>query len=648
MQRRPTLFAALHFYIRHLKFYILHFMSIFLVSSQNYTVMLYQNKRSSLLFLLLCIPFYLCAQSIKIVTNHVGYEGSKAKQAVIVADKQVAINTFQLLDAAGKAVFTGKPVFTGPVQKWKNWVFWTMDFSTFNTPGTYQLQITAAGKNISSYPFRIGKNILEQATISDVIYYFKGQRSSGLLDQADRHLLLAGKTTDTVDMHGGWYDATGDYGKHLSHLTFSTYFNPQQISLTVWSLLKTYALLHKKSGTDYRQYNRRLLDVAMYGADYLARVHAANGSFYRSVSAPGPGKLAKDRVVHGEEKGYSIKQSKDQAADKKTAGDDWKGYQSSYRSGAGISIAALAIASTYDTSGEYSNADYLRAAEDAFAFLEKNNAGMTNDGKENIVDDYCALEAATELYKATKKPAYKAAADKRAAQLMQRLSSWKKYHDYWRADDQDRPFFHAADAGYPLVSLVDYYSIADGATQSQIKEVIKRSLAFELSVTHEVNNPFGYSRQLVQDTAGNRRTAFFYPHGAETAPWWQGENARLGSMASAARMAAGLFKEDKPLHDSLESFALDQLNWILGLNPYDACMLQGTGHNNPAYGFFGTFEYTNAPGGIVNGITSGLDNEEDIEFNLSYATTGKDYDWRWAEQWLPHAAWYLLAVALAE
>ena len=102
------------------------------------------------------------------------------------------------------------------------------------------------------------------------------------------------------------------------------------------------------------------------------------------------------------------------------------------------------------------------------------------------------------------------------------------------------------------------------------------------------------------------------------------------------------------MYKKLQSFALDQLNWILGLNPFDACMLQGNGHNNPAYGFFGTFEYTNAPGGIVNGITSGLENENDIDFNLSYAQTGKDYDWRWAEQWLPHAAWYMLAVALHE
>ena len=127
-----------------------------------------------------------------------------------------------------------------------------------------QLKITSGNSLISSYPFIIGKNVLEQATISDVAYYFKGQRSSGLLDQADHHLLLGGKTTDTIDAHGGWYDATGDYGKHLSHLSFSSYFNPQQISLTVLSLLKTYELLNKKPGTDFRQYKERhVLDEAV-------------------------------------------------------------------------------------------------------------------------------------------------------------------------------------------------------------------------------------------------------------------------------------------------------------------------------------------------------------------------------------------------
>jgi hypothetical protein len=62
--------------------------------------------------------------------------------------------------------------------------------------------------------------------------------------------------------------------------------------------------------------------------------------------------------------------------------------------------------------------------------------------------------------------------------------------------------------------------------------------------------------------------------------------------------------------------------------------------------FFDSYEYTNAPGGIVNGITAGVKDEQDIDYCLHFSQTGKDDDWRWAEQWLPHAAWYLYAVTL--
>ena len=608
-----------------------------------------KKKRLCLAVFVYLIPFLLNAQNIKVLTNHVGYESGKAKQAVILAEGKESITTFQLTDAlSGKVVYTGKTQLNGPVAKWKNWIFWTADFSSYVIDGNYMIKVNANGKIVSSYPFVIGKNVLESSTLSNVIYYFKGQRSSGLLDKADHHLLLKGQTKDTIDAHGGWYDASGDYGKHLSHLTFSTYFNPQQITITTWSLLKTYEKLIRRKGNDFRQYNRRLLDEAMYGADYLVRVQAKNGSFYRSVSAPGPGKMAKDRVIQAEEQSYRIKENKDQAFSNTDKSADWKKYQVSYRSGGGMSIAALAMAAAHDSSGDFTNKDYLAAAERAFAFLEKNNVEMTNDGKENIVDDYCALSAATELFKVTKNKAYAVSAQRRAQNLLNRLVTSGKYADYWRADDGDRPFFHPSDAGLPVASLIYYFPYASAEMQVKIKDAVRKSMHSELAVSKEVKNPFGYSRQYTQDTLGTRKTTFFFPHGSDASPWWQGENARIASIATAARLAIPLFKDDKVFQTTLESFALNQLNWILGLNPYNASMLQGSGYNNPAYGFFGGFEYTNAPGGIVNGITSGITDEDDIDFNLSYAQTKKDNDWRWAEQWLPHAAWYLLAVSVAE
>jgi len=323
-------------------------------------------------------------------------------------------------------------------------------------------------------------------------------------------------------------------------------------------------------------------------------------------------------------------------------------YEAGYREGAGLCIAALAMASTYKLAGDFENADYLKAAEDTFAHLEKNNLLYANDGKENIVDDYCALVAATELYRATKKLKYKEAADRRAQSLMVRLTTSGQYKNYWRADDGDRPFFHPVDAGLPVVSLMDYCDIADAETQKRVMETVKKSLDFEIAVTEELTNPFGYSRQLVQSQSGAWRTSFFFPHDTETSPWWQGENARLGSMAAAARLASRYFAQDENFRDRLQVFARDQLNWILGLNPFDSCMLHGKGRNNPAYMFFDSYEYTNAPGGICNGIKAGYKDEEDIDFNLHFAMTGKDDDWRWGEQRLPHAAWFLFAVSLGE
>ena len=74
-------------------------------------------------------------------------------------------------------------------------------------------------------------------------------------------------------------------------------------------------------------------------------------------------------------------------------------------------------------------------------------------------------------------------------------------------------------------------------------------------------------------------------------------------------------------------------------------MMYGVGRNNPQYMFFDSWEFTNSPGGISNGITSGFKDEDDIDFDLKYTETGADNDWRWQEQWLPHAAWFLMAVS---
>ena len=610
--------------------------------------------RSRRLFLILLFGIGLVsaaqAGDAKILINHIGYEPAGVKRAVLQGGPDGAWSSFKIVETGtGRVALSGTAVSTGPVRKWKDWRFWTIDFSALSQEGTYFVECSSPRETVRSCPFLIQKNVLERSALSDVVYYFKSQRCSGALDKADRSMRFEGKEGKTVDVHGGWYDATGDYGKHMSHLSFSTYFNPQQIPLTAWSLLASHRELARRNDPYFKQYLRRLLDEGLFGADFLVRMKNPAGSFYMTVSGRGPEKKPEDRLISPKAIRHIIltPETKDKLRDYgKAPITDQASFEAGYREGGGLAIAALALASSFGVGGDFAPADYLKAAEDAFDFLEKNNHLFANDGKENIVDDYCALVAASELFRVTKAGKYKEAADKRARSLMARLTGDGKHKDYWRADDGDRPFFHPADAGLPLVSLMNYYEIADVSMKEKVREAVRRSLAFELAVTREVANPFGFSRQLVQSKGGSRRTSFFFPHDTETAPWWQGENARLGSMAAAVRLASRLFPEDRAFRTELSNFAQDQLNWILGLNPFDSCMLYGRGRNNPEYMFFNSYEYMNAPGGISNGITAGYTDEEDIDYNLHFAVTGKDDDWRWTEQWLPHASWFLFAVAV--
>jgi hypothetical protein len=573
----------------------------------------------------------------EVLVNNVGYESAGAKRAIIAGADQRPSLPFTVVDGSGAVVFRGQARAAGAVPDWQRDQFpavpnhyWIADFTHFTAPGEYTVRVTGDHSGIS-WPFRIEQDVLERFTLSQVVHYFRDSRSDGQYDKADRKLPIEG-TTRHWDAHGGWYDAAADWGKHFTQLSNLSYFNTLSIPLTAWALFAAHGNLLRRKDSNLTSVTSWLLDEALYGADYLVRVHVPGKSFYSSVSQP----EGDDLGVIPAERTLSATQV-------------------NFREGAGAAIAALARASTYDVSGEYGKADYLAAATGAFAYLQANNAGLTNDKKENIQDDYNALLAATELFKATQDAQYRVAADARASNLFARLASWQEYHDYWRADDVDRPFFHPSDAGLPVVSLLTYLDIASADVRAKVLDVVRRSLEFELAITAEVPNPFGYARQLIQGQKGNRYSGFFMPH--DIAPrsddvWWQGENARIASLASAARRAARFFSADKAFAAKLRVYAQNQLDWILGVNPYNVCMMEGPGRAVPLYLEYasndpaGSWRWLRSAGGIVNGITGKGVDGSGLQWDPGRASTGPNTDWRWLEQWLPHSTWYLYAVAV--
>ncbi|WP_263412774.1 glycoside hydrolase family 9 protein [Terriglobus aquaticus] len=589
----------------------------------------------------------LAAQT-RVLVDQVGYEPDTPKQAFLLNYRPgpAEATSFRLVDShTGEVVFSGKAAPAGSVDHWHLEALSSVDFSEWKRPGSYILQAMRGDRVVgASAPFEVAPDLLERDTLSNVIFYFKGQRSSGDLDRADRHLRIPG-TERVEDLHGGWYDATGDYGIHLSHQNLTSYFNPQQVPLVAWASLAGYKELTARQNDNFSEERRRMLDEGLFGADFLVRMKQPSGSFLESLSAPGKDKLAADREVGNPNWRTQLKKDASDSTEQVQAATGPYAYQASFRAGGGVAIAALALASTMPQDGDFTRKVYLQKAEEAFAFLAQNNRTLLNDGRENILDDYCALLAATELYRASNRPMYLQAAQTRAASLMQRFGTYGSLK-YWRADAGTRPFFHPSDAGMPVVALLAYSKIAPAAEQTEIKAVIHRSLAAEMELTHAVNNPFGYARQVIRMGDGTIRAAYFFPHDSEAAPWWQGENARIASLAAAARAAAPLFPDDPSFQKQLQGYANDQLHWILGRNPYDTSMLLGSGHGDARYMFFRSWKYTGAPGAVVNGVTAADDDRDGIAFNQGFAVTGKDEDWRWTEEWLPHAAWYMYAVCL--
>ncbi|MCP4148781.1 MAG: hypothetical protein GY757_13625 [bacterium] len=567
--------------------------------------------------------------AFRILINHVGYEMDGAKNAVIRWVKEEGnISSCEVVDYnTGETVFKGKIEKKGPVQKWKNWQFATFDFSAFKRPGTYYLKLTRNETLHWSMPFKIREHLLLEETLSDVIFHFKTQRCTGIYDRRDRAVPFHGGRKGTVDVHGGWYDASGDTSKYLSHHAYTNYMTPQQSPLSIWILLDSRDILKGSQKGLHAEVEKRLLDEASYGSDFLVRMQDKAGYFYPTVFDKWSKNLDWRKIC-----AYSTQDGILNA-----------NYQAAYREGGGMAIAALARVAASGLSSDYTKEKYLAVAEKGFAHLEKNSIKYLDDGKENIIDDYCALLAAAELYNATKEQVYLTAAEKRVSSLLKRLSSDQKHSGWWRADDKgDVPYFHAADAGLPIISLVRFLQIKkDSPLAAKIKSTIKKSLQFELKVTAEVVNPFGYARQYSKALGEKKKTSFFYPHKNPSGYWWQGENARLASLAAAANKAVTLFKDDAGFCAKLRAYSTNQLNWILGLNPFDMCMLHGHGRNNPVY----DPGYHNAPGGIANGITAGFKDEDDIDY-LPMEIRGKgDHTWRWSEQWLSHPTWYLLAVS---
>ena len=548
----------------------------------------------------------------RLLLSHLGWSPDDVKRVLVETDGPSTATGFEVRDdATGTVVLQGSVSPVGRVAGWHTGAFAHLDLTPLRRPGTYRVVVPAL--DLVSPAVRVAPGLLVDRLVGAIVDYFRVIRCAGAADRWDRAAPFTGRRSDRVDVHGGWYDASGDDSKYLSHLSYANYLNPQQTPLVVWALLEA----AERLGAHARHAD--LLDEARYGADFLVRMQDPAGYFYMTVF---------DGWTHDPTR-------REICAYETQEGHRTDAYQAGFRQGGGMAVAALARASRAPAGGAYDPDAYLDAAVRGFAHLQEHTTTYLDDGVENVIDDYCALLAAVELHRATGDVEHRAAADDRAGRLVARLCSDASF-DGWLAADAagERPFSHAADEGLPVVALLAHLQYV--RDDPEVADVLRRHLGFWRQVTEEVTNPFLYPRQYTRPVGGHRQSRFFFPHANESGYWWQGENARLASIATAARRARATLPMDAGLAQWLGELATAQVDWILGANPFDACMVAGVGRNNPPYP-----EAEATPGGVCNGITAGLDDEDDVALN---PTDDERHSWRWGEQWIPHAAWLLLAL----
>lgn len=559
-------------------------------------------------------------QITDISVNQVAYDTHAPKIAVVRASKRIEGLKFQILDLAKKKMADGSLVPVSGPGDWKPVnAYYRGEFSFFQKPGEYTVAVISGTDTSFSASFTIADDALSRSTIPSIIAYYTKQRANTPEEQAaDKQVILYG-SNETTDIRGGWCDASGDISKYFSHLAYTNFMLPQQTPLVAWSLIE--AREKMASLLDELDSKSAIESEALWGADYLMRSFSPKGFFYMTVFSyfkPDP----KERRIVG------------LLANSVTTSD----YQCAFREGGGMAIAALARIARWNKDGEFSSAQYLDVARKAFAHLQENNLRYTDDGKENILDDYCALMAATELWITTAENTYRDEARKRAGNLCKRISP----AGYFIANDNGRPFWHASDAGMPVIALSRYLQKEEEMVlREKALQTIRKFLNYQLKITNIQTNAFGYARQTY--AYNNKiREGFFIPHENESGWWWQGENARLASLATAALTGAKTaFQDDNVKQELLRKFAWQQLSWILGCNPYNTCFMYGFGKNNVPY-MASMFGHGSTKGGISNGIT-GKDGAPDGS-GIDFKKEAGGNEWRWTEQWIPHTAWFLQAL----
>ncbi|MFB3828682.1 MAG: glycoside hydrolase family 9 protein [Bryobacteraceae bacterium] len=525
--------------------------------------------------------------------NHLGFLPQSRKIALLRYAGEDAPPQFVLRDIAGGGFRQTRPlkqVATDIVQ------CWTGDFSDVTRPGMYQVSV---GEELS-VPFFIRQDVWRR-TLPKAVGYYRQQRCGVEvpnvhpvchLDDARRR-----DTGEHIDTTGGWHDA-GDLRKWMS----ATLLN----GIALLRLARNLGEKWDAAGSGLRA----LHEEVRWGNRYFLKMQDRDGLVWNDTAGG----------VNGDNSDNHWTDNQPGTKDDRYINPSKPGL-----------VQAMFVTLQAMSARDLGDRACLQAALRCWKAWKP--AGDTR------TLSWAAL-AALELHRATGEDAYAAAATLLGGLLLglqqtAYAGSQKEIRGYWRASETDAgPYANAVDSALPPLALLELASeFPSHRDARRWRDAVTMHLDNYLAplAAHSPYDtiPYGVfdgapTPETYRPLAGALTYRYFMP--VRKQRWWIGNTSHL--LCYATLLAAA----------GRRDLAFRQLEWVMGANPFAACLMTGEGMRNPYphSRFVGLI-----PGGIMNGIAGNMKDEPVLD-------TYNGFDWRTTEYWSPHNAWYIWAVSTLE
>ena len=561
---------------------------------------------------------YTRDSKVDLLINQVGYVPGAGKTVIA---KELTSQKYEIIN-----IETQQVVFEGNfnLNKCDFGEYYIGDFSQLKKEGRYYIKSDAH----RSFPFHISGNIYSPS-MSLIVSYFSLQRcgasTTGYLSPCHLDDGVRIDNGKHQDLTGGWHDAS-DLRKWFGATIYG-----------MIGLSKTYELL---SSNDHER--EHIYDELLWGNLYFLKMQEPEGYVMNFVGGDikenGDNNRWTDNII-GEDGGslMNIKPTIGEAMDNmlvmgskddriiQTEPVDMVGQYNFI-----ISEAVMArIAKNKDAA--YSQ-KCLQAAVKCFDWCSKTDKA-TDAGAIGA-----SIQASIEMYKTTGEDKYKDFSIARAS-LLKKLQA--KNQDggvsgfFYTSMSDHEPFKDIWQGPLELIGVCDLIqTFPDHKDVSVWKEIITDYSVKYLSFFSDKNSfgivPYGLFSK--EDPGGNRKLGnywyryFMHPE----LHWWVGINANLASAG------IGLLKASVILNDpKLKSIAQKQLDWIIGVNPFNSSTIEGVGYNQPIR-FINGGEFRPAtpviPGAVMNGLGGDKDDQPYLILKNNYNQS---------EYWTPMVAYTL-------